>query len=257
MPTLRFQVINQTIRVAYDVSPALLERVRTAVQGRRDEHLNLNHLASTAERLLVQSPTGTTRVEILPDRADLVTQYFGEFTGPPAAAQRAEYAKAKVRSLVGLLTEAEARFKYVGITNLARCSAGEIGVDRLRMAAVAALSVPRSVSDDCDVFDFTLRVSRIVDANVYSNVNVGWYQTRMATFELPVGVPSGLRILRDWEFPVSDEGIEFRYDRNNKRGLFAGKQAWSSDEVAGIIDATMSDLGPALTRITSAVEARL
>jgi hypothetical protein len=196
-------------------------------------------------------------VEVCPDRADLVTQYFGELTAPEAVRQRAEYARAKVRSLLGLFTEAGARFQYVGITNLARCSGGEVGVDRLRAAAAAALSLPRAVTDDADVFDFTVRVSRVVDDRVYSNVNVGWYQTRMATFELPAVVSTGLRIMRDWDFPISDEGIEFRYDRNNKRGLFNGKRQWSSDEVAGIVDATMTGTGPALERITSAIEARL
>lgn len=254
---LPFQFLTQTIRIAYDLDAAIPSRVREAANGRRDEHLNPNHLASTEERLLVQSPTGTTIVEVRPDRADLTTQYFGEFSSPDASDRRVEYSRAKAGSLLGLLEAGGARLQFIGVINVARCSAASIGVERLRRAAVAAAALPGDLTDGDDVFDFTLRASRAVDEHTFSNVTLDWYQTRTAAFELAVGAAPARRLMRDWDFPIGDEGLEFRYDRNNKRGLFAGRRGWSAGDFVSVVEGCTRAAPPALARIATAIEREL
>jgi hypothetical protein len=250
---LPFQFVNQTIRVAYDMDATLLGRIRSL--GRRDGDLNVNVLQSTDVQLRAQSLTGTTVVDIRPNQADMVTPYFGDYVRPELAEERRSYAIAKLRSLLDLLLEGGAKLQQLGIVSRARASAMTIGAESVRGALGRAVHLPREFADDAEIFDLSLRVSRAIDDRVYSNLSVDWYQTFVARLELPIGgaLPQ-VHHTQIWDCPISDEGVEFRYDRNNNRGFFAGRREWTRDEFLMVLDAMMVDVGPALARVKRAIE---
>lgn len=248
-----FQFVMQTAQVQWDAEAGFLDRLRTSAQVRGDDgHLKLNTLASNTENVLLNSPTGRTVIQVSTERAILTTSYFGEFLASEEVPARTEYTQNKLRSLLQLLIEAGACLLYFELSNVARASVDSTSeADSVRRAVARSLGASAVLPQGEEPFDFSIRVSRQHGQDTFSNVHLNWYQTRS------IAIPSGVTFtrFRDWDMSLIQEGLEFRYDRNNKLGLLGGRRDWSVDVFLRIAREAMADMIPTLARVDSSVRA--
>lgn len=250
MASPRFEFRSHLVQMKFALGREGLREVRERATTRNDQ-LNLNHLASTDSALLLQSPTGSTEARITADQGTLTTRFFGSFVELDANDKRAEYAEKKQRLVLDMLAGAGASLQYIGVSVVARASVAQVedpGV--LQKAALHATGLHDDWTEREPSFDFSVRVSRRAEHDTFSNIHLHWYQDRRMTIE--IGRDSSLPPSRKdiWELPLVDEGLEFRYDRNNKRGLFAGRKDWSREDFLRIADDTIRGAPTALLPFT-------
>lgn len=116
--------------------------------------------------------------------------------------------------------------------------------------------MPPLLTEGGPVEDFSLRASRVVDDIAFSNVWLTWFQERAFSVQMPFGVPP--QVVRsvsvsDWDMPLVDEGIEFKYDRNNKFALQRGKLEWTVAELLTLVDGYTPAMMGALDRTQDAL----
>ena len=250
-----FEFRQQDVSLQYDAEPGLAVRIRERVrQQERDADLNVNVLLSQPDVLILQSATGSTLVEVHADRAVMRTRYFDEFTAADAHEGRADYTRRKARRLLDLLDAAGAKLLLVGIVSVARMEvpSGE-SPNALREHFRERFGGINVLTEGALPFDFVLRASRIADEARYSNVQLSWYQDRTFTLTMDTLAPARtvVKQVSDWELPLTGEGLELRYDQNNKRGLHAGRRDWSAADMSALIDRYLDDLPNAVRDITN------
>jgi hypothetical protein len=251
-----FRFLHQIIQIQFansiqTLSTDIQDVAKTRGQNR---HLNILFNASQDEKVILQSPTASTIVEVYPQSATLTTNYFGEYVAPEAWQDRLTYCLNKLDSLFELFEKVQAKPVYFSISNIARMSAGGEKPEKLRSAVKQALNIPDFMAENQSMFDFSMRVSREIlpedestNAQTFSNSYVSWYQSRSYS-----GPPK--EILNLWEMQLSEEGIEFKYDRNNKSGLMKGKRDWSFSDFREIANQTMRDLFNAFDPIDTRIK---
>lgn len=234
------------------------KRLKDAAKQTGPSDLNVFHGGSTDELVVLQSPTSSTRVAVKPDRAELKTEYFDEFMVSSEWSKRSDYSRAKVSVLLGLLESAGAKFSFIGLTTVAHWSTKSESPDRLRKAVSDAFPGVSNLSEGEVPYDFSLRASRIV-GDEFSNIFLNWYQSRSVTIavRMPRGAePQGLSI-NEWDMPLDDEGLELRFDRNNKHALFGGKREWTREALQQIVERTMTDMQGSFDSVVKALESKL
>lgn len=249
-----FRFIQQAIQLEYELQTDIPHKICEAAKERgSDRHLNVNALASKESITIIQSPTGSTQVQLLPSQTNMATYYFGEYAATEASESRKKYCHDKLSSLFYLLERAGVCPLYFGISNIVRMSAAGIHPDKLKKAAMRVLDIPSFMSEETPIFDFSFRVARVVPPKVegtppliFSNININWYQTR--SYSGPATM-----IIRIWDMNLNEEGLEFKYDRNNKYGLMSGKRDWSFKDFLEIMDQTMNDIGQAFQVIEEGI----
>lgn len=253
MPVPSFEFKSQAIQIDYAMGDGGLRAVRDA-SARANDVINLNHIMSSESSLVLQSPTGSSQVKVTSTRATLNTKFFAEFVPPDAGELRREYTGIKFRKVLELLEAGGAALTYLGFSTVAR---GPVSGDRERFhaAAVHAAGLHPRLTEGHECFDFTLRASRVADDDTFANIHLNWFQER--TIELPV-TPEQMGAIQHaqvnvWEMTLAGEGLEFKYDRNNKRGLFAGRRAWSSDDFLRIVSSSVAEAPSALKSFTDAM----
>lgn len=247
-----FEFRQQDIFLQFDADPGVADRIRARPAGAPDGELNVNALMSQPELLVLQSPTSSTVVEVAADRAVMRTRYFDNYVEMGRFTERASYARRKAERLLELLGEARAQLRFIGLVSLARRSIRETTAQDEVRQRLQRLDAVGLLSEGSLPFDFVLRVSRVADADRYSNVQLSWYQERAFSLTLDTLGPerAAFKQLHDWEMPLSDEGLELRYDQNNKRGLHGGHREWSPEQMLSVVDRYFADLAPAVRRIT-------
>lgn len=258
MPEVSFAFRTQAVQVDFQPPPGVVARLHAAIGQLRGDVLNLNHVASTDERLLLQSPTGSTQVEVVAGRVTMQTQLFGDFVAPAAGERRAQYMRSKLAFMLPVLEDAGAVLHYLGTSTEARASAASFG-DRssLHRAAVAAAGIRPELTEGQQCFDFTLRASRAVDDCIFSNVILQWYQDRAVTMQMIDPTQMVAARFAMWDLPLTDEGLQFQYDRNNKVGLFAGRRQWSAAEFVAMAGDAIAAAPAALSAFRPALVAAL
>lgn len=240
-----------SVVVQYAVDATLGARLRKVFENEgRNDDLNLNIAASQGERLVLQSVTGSTTVQVLPNTARLQTTYFGDFEIPSNDSKRADYAARKVGRLLALLDAGGVRLTFFGAVAEAHVEAPTGEENRLRSATLDALKISPLLGDD--VYDFSLRASCASSDDVFSNTSVNWFTTRTFALEGDAGAVPGL-VFSEWDMSPIAEGVELKYDRNNKRGLFAGKREWSSKEFLDIALGTLNDSRSTFEKLSSQI----
>lgn len=250
---MNFEFRQQDIFLQFDADPGVAERIRARPPEATPAELNVNVLMSRPDLLVMQSPTSSTVVEVAADRAVMRTRYFDDFVEMGRFAERAAYARRKAERLLTVLGDAGARLRFIGLVSLARKPLRETSAQDQVRRRLQKLDGVNLLSEGNVPFDFLLRVSRIADEDRYSNVQLSWYQERIFSLTLDTLGPerAAYKQLHDWEMPLSDEGLELRYDQNNKRGLHAGRREWSAGQMLLLVDRYFADLPDAITRITS------
>lgn len=238
LPPLTFS--QHVIQLEYGRDDGIPGRALESAKHLDGRALNLNHLVSDQNKTLLQSPTSSTVVEIGPAKCAYISHYFGEFAAPEASKARVDYCLEKLDALVPVLEAAKVVPMFIGVSVVVNVPAGGIDPKELKTAAVAALGLPGFLAESSGLpYDFSVRVAREITADdgspyLFSNVSMNWYQTR--TYSGPL-VP----VVREWEMQLAEEGLEFRYDRNNKAGLFAGRRQWGFSEYRRIAADTLRD----------------
>lgn len=256
MPNLGLKYRTMSALVHYAVDETLVERLRTAVAASgRDADLNLNVASSAKDRLLFQSVTGSTVVHVARTQARLQTTYFGDFEQPARATERSAYAEKKLGRLLTLLGECGARLTFFGAVVEARLDAPEGQGNELRAVVKDVLHVSPLMMSSEAVYDLSVRISSVHSDDVFSNTSINWFTERVFAFDGPPETAPGL-VLNEWDMSPGIEGVELKFDRNNKRGLFAGKRDWTADDFMGIALGAMRDAVPAFGKLESAIATR-
>lgn len=218
--------------------------------------LNMNQLMSSEDKLVLLSPTGSTVAEVFPSKIRMATRLYGNFSMPESGKIRAAYASEKLDYLLSSIREEGAEPLYVGVSSVARASAQSAkdsdGARRLKQLAASAIGWNPLLAESEDVFDFSIRVSREVGSSDFSNVYTSWFQER----RLDVPVEAGQSVhIGLWEMPVVDEGLEFRYERNNKRALLHDKRLkWSNEDLVSVVVKGIEGANRALSPVLSLVQ---
>lgn len=258
MPVVSFAFRTQAVQVDFDPPPGLVARLRASLGPLRGDVLNLNHVASADERLLLQSPTGSTQVEVVAGRITMQTQLFGDSADPAAGNRRADYMKSKLEFMLTAIEGAGAAIHYLGVSTEARMSASSFAdPTELRRAAVAAAGVQPELTGGQLCYDFTLRASRVMEDGTYANVTLQWYQDRAVTLQMIDPTQTVAARFAMWDLPLADEGLQFQYDRNNKAALFAGRRRWSAAEFVAMAGDAIAAAPGALAELRPALAAAL
>jgi hypothetical protein len=235
---MRFDYRQQDLVIQYDFNPAIIERLAATTEI--DPHLNVNRLLSNPSVTVLQSPTSSSLAEVSAGQAILRTQYFGEYIAPENRDAREQYTLAKAKRLLALLSSAEARFTVCGVVTVLRCSIREPSAQHIIKKKVQDL-LPGIAALSCggDAFDFQFRATRRKDGGRFCGIQLSWYQERGMFLPVTVGAPL---MISDWQMPLADEGLEVRYDQNNKAGLFDGRLVWSSSDFLALIQSCLRDM---------------
>lgn len=247
---------TQLVTIEYrHMDGASFRSMRGRMAAVSSPHLNLNQLASTDTKLVLTSPTSSSVVEVHTNKMLLSTRFFGDFTDKSAGGERASYVEKKVDYLLDVLDAEAVTPLYAGVSTTARASAQALsdtqGMHRVKQAAARALGWSPLLSEQQDIYDFSMRVSRVVGERDFSNISVAWYQERQLKMQAQAGqvVEVGL-----WQMPVIDEGLEFKYDRNNKHGLFHGQRTeWSRDVLLDVIHEGVASAEEGLSPIAAMI----
>lgn len=236
--------------------PIDMVALRENLRGRTGERLTLDAGGSNDTALLLRSTSGHTQFRIQAEEAALVTRYSEAYAAPgkEGAALREAYAIDKFADVVDLLALAGAQVSLFGAAVVARMSPSEADIARVRAAATAAFALNPLFAEGDDAFDFVVRASRAIGEHAFSNVQVGWYQERSIEFRLtPEQVATRTISFKEWDATLTAQGLELTYDRNNKKGLFAGKRTWSTDDLKGLLQGTLDGSTPAFVAVQDAM----
>lgn len=249
MTELPFRFAFHTVSIAFSPIQGLLDRVADRARKNADHVL---FVSRTDDEVLLQSGSGSTQVIVR--QADLLAQttYYGSFIEPPAWGARSDYALVKLDALLKVLSDAGARLSFIGLTLVARLSARNADREALRTAAATAFGASPQLTQDQPCFDFSLRASRVVEPDEFFNLYVNWYQSRSAAVAIHSG--SGLVLApQPWQMHLEDEGVEFRFDRNNKHALFRGDLMWTGDRMMEVAKRSVNDFRPAYEHLAGSL----
>ncbi len=226
-----------------------VDRLRANVDE-QDTRLVPNPQASSSNVIVVQSPTGTTRGQLASDRASLQSDFFDEHQVEGSHDLRFRYIAEKVEALLRWAERAEVSTTMLGLILVARSPVPRERRARVVEKAAGAFGLSAIVDEGAVPFDFVARASRVVDPWYFTNTQVSWYQVRSVSVGEPL-VPGQTVPVRvsDWEMRLEEEGLEIRFDWNNKHALFNGKFEWSADDHLAILGAMATSVPRVLARI--------
>lgn len=250
LPTYR----TCTVTVAFGEPLGSLVALRKKLVHGASEQLALDAAASNETSLLLKSTSGHSLLQLRADGAHFQTTYSGAYADHGAVELRRGYATEKLTALFDLLADAGAKVELFGVTVAARITCQEPDVQSLRDAAVRAFQLRPLFTEGEPAYDFVVRASRAVDADVFANTQASWFQERSITFQLTTDqVAQRLVKFKEWDMTLVGEGLELSYDRNNKRGLFEGKRLWPAEDLMRMLTDTLAASGGAFLGIHGAI----
>lgn len=255
---IQFAFIQQLVTLEFPPQEDLCRNLRNAPPVGLGHDLNLQHVNSNDGRVLMLSPTGSTQVQITSSQVTLSTQLFADYAKPANSDLRVSYLQKKLAAILTVLADKGVVFSYIGVSTIARASARQVNSpDELRSAAVQASGVDAAYLEGEECFDFTVRMSHVSGSDCFTNATLQWYQDRsfvLNSLELAQAAAARVPI---WDMQLTDQGVEFRYDRNNKHGLFEGRRTWSVQELEEIACSTVVQAPKALAPISLLINTRL
>jgi len=249
MIELPFKFTSHTVAISYSPIQGLLPRVEVAARKSADHVL---FVARADDDVLLQSSSGSTQVIVRPADALAQTTYYGTFVEPSAWSERSVYTLVKLDALLRVLSEAGARLAFIGITLGARLSNRDVDREALRRAASSTFGAVPQLTQGEKCFDFSLRASRIVEPDEFFNLSANWYQSRSAAVAISAGSGQVLAP-QPWQMQLDDEGVELRFDRNNRHALFRGDLSWSGDRMMEVAKRAMAGFRPAYEALAGAL----
>jgi hypothetical protein len=234
MMALNFKFQSASIQLLY--RPVDLARLRKGVEAIDKAEFSVT--GSLGTKFALTSPSGKSQGTADIDGAVINTNFLGDFQNIGSWAQRHEYLIRKIKALFAIIEGSETVHGFIGVTMIARSPADKAQ----REQAFKSLVPSRCLTQAEPVYDFTLRASRDLKGGLgFFNTYLNSFQTRTFTIQMPIGVPGPVSI-RDWEGALSEEGLEIRFDINNKKGLYAGKRDWTGDELLQLAKAGFEEI---------------
>ncbi len=227
--------VTMEMRVQYPPNAAIPAAMSAATPA--DRELNIAFLEGRDRRTLLQSPTNSTKGEVRADGTNLVTQYYGDFVAPGRHDLRKEYTTRKLHTLLDWLTRAKIRPDFLGLIATARIRVDRAQRENAVSSVVAGFGLPALVASD-RVYDFVVRASEAAavaeeeDPWCFANAQLSWFQTRQLSLspsEL-ASFPADRLVFRDWDLKLVEEGLEIKFDLNNKRALRNGRRIWATED---------------------------
>lgn len=258
--SLQYRHVSMSAQIMYDADRGILDKVSDHVKDQNNAHLTINRpLSKNNDRLVLQSLTGSSTVNILPHQSLLNTTYYDSYTGDASHPDRVAYACAKISTLLDYLAHAGARMSFFGVVSAARISINDNNLtkDALLNAVIKFIGCSPAIADNASLFDFSVRFST-TDEDCFSNVSLSWFEER--TMMVPItgqSGHSGVVYLKDWDMTVGNEGIEIRWDYNNKFALRNNDRLWDKSRYLKLTNRMFSTLPVTLARIKSGIEANL
>ena len=240
VPGLAFRFAFQTVSIQYAATDGLIDQIADNARSVGDGELIVVG-RNPDDSLLLQSASGSTQLVAGPDQTLSHTAYYGNFAEEGAWDERGAYGLRKIEALLGLLSSASARLSFIGLTTVAQLSVRDLNGEALRRAAATAFGVLPLLTEGEPCFDFSLRASRAVEPDVFSNIYANWFQQRSAPMSMGPAQMSH-RPFKPWQMHLDDEGVELRFDRNNKRGLYRGTTDWTAERFVAIARQAFADL---------------
>lgn len=234
--TCKFE--SQMTQVVFEASTDIVTALVSHLREHPSTELTVNFVETreaSGQAVVLQSPTGSTKIRVEHGRAIAQTTYFNGFVSPERWTERDDYFAKKSRTLLDALSACGVKLLMLGATTTVRIPNTKDADADFRLASHRAFAVPRHLVSDAEPYDFALRVSRVLDTNLFFNTHVGWYQSRSISVQVSLqGGPSLPRIPALWEAALEEEGIEIKYDWNNKAALFEGRRDWTADQLLNL-----------------------
>lgn len=227
-----FRFKNYSAHLLYE--NANLQQLRAAMEALSAEQFLVGPGPGTGFLLVTQS--GSSQAQVAADSLVLSTQFFDGYDEHQNSAQRDDYLLRKLDALGAALEHAGIQIFFVGVTEIARSEVGEHGIDSEKAQILRGFLTDRTLlSGADDAFDFTIRVARKLGAHAFFNSQLSWYQMRTQTIALGPSELGRPQTMHPWDGTLDSQGLELRFDFNNKAGLFEGKKLWSWEELRGVV----------------------
>lgn len=227
-----------------------------AVASLPQEELVLIQADRASPQFVMTSPSGSMQV-VLGDRsATLAVGFFGGFEELNAWSERRDYLRKKLGILLPALEAGGVRLRMLGITLKALWYVPNGEIAAVKRAMQSLLDPQGVLSPDADFYDFALRASRRHGVEGFFNTSFSWVQTRNYSVRPLVSSgtnPGFVAQFRPWEGQLVQEGVELRFDLNNKQALFAGDDTWTADRLLQFFDRIMPECEPATRDAVAAV----
>lgn len=215
-----------------------------------DDEFLIHPLADSAGYSLV-TPSGSSRAQVGAHETVISTEFFDGFEEADSRDRRDEYILKKLDAIGENLERGGVRFLFIGLTQIAQLPLIGNAAKHYRRATVPRLLArPEAMVGSGEPFDFTFRVSRHLGELAYFNVYVGWYQSRKHQILIRA---DELAVAHPWDGVLDSEGLEVRFDMNNKRGLYDGKKRWSWAELRGVVEIGLDEAGRSLGDVLEAL----
>jgi len=191
-------------------------------------------MSALPHRLVLLSPTGSSAAVIQGEQCTLQTRYFDAFAQLTATQRRRAYMAEKLEALFEVLRPGGFSPMFCGVVSTIRIEAAT-GVEEMELRKlVSRAAVIRDSQLSPEWQDFQHRISSPIDGLYFENVQVAWYEERVLTAVATPEMPAKLRF-REWEIPVTGQGIEVRIDMNNKLGLINGRTDWTREDFLKLV----------------------
>ncbi len=198
---------------------------------------------SLATQFALTSPSGHSQGMADVNAAVININFSGEFEKIESWEKRKEYIIRKVKALSAIVGGSETFHEFIGVTMIARSP----GDDSLRERAFKSVVPSTCLTQNQPVVDFTLRASHALGVNGFFNAYVSWFQTRMFNFMVPR--QTFQLMVREWEGALTEQGLEIRFDFNNKKGLYDGKRDWTTEEILELTEAGLREIKSAFEKL--------
>lgn len=196
----------------------------------------LSVVGRASDEVLLASPSGSSQALIGTREAQLQTTFFGGWEAANRWDERRTYFEKKVGELTRELDEAGAGLLMLGMVLVGHLSVNREDGEDVKKALSSLIPSTSLPDSNKAVFDFQIRASQVFSEDGFFNSYISWFESRSFNVPQPGArtITTTLKTFH-WEGILEDQGIEIRFDFNNKHGLFLSKRSWSADSLLDLI----------------------
>jgi hypothetical protein len=246
MPEFSFD--TNTLQIVFDSPDGAHNRlVSAAFSGKRQTEFRARATAGIDGPIHLVSTKGESRATIQNGTVVGQTSYPQHFTVAAAWQERSQDTSRKLGALLALLEEGGARPIFVALSYIAHMMIEPSQREIVKQRIAESLGMNRLAPGDVAA-DFQTRMGIGVGDSGFLSMSASWFQLRTYQMPIPTVPQGGIATVsfREWDATLSHEGVEVRFDINNKKGLYTGKRDWSIDELQDVVRTCSSKMPPML-----------
>jgi len=248
-----FKFKHQIVAAQLDAPADFLKRF--ARESRRvppDSLLRWQTGAGISGPVVLKSGSGHTNFVADGDVIRGQTRYAtDDYQEPTAWETRGAYSRHRLQALFQIIEQAGGMPMMLAVTHVAACPIAKVDGASVRQQIAHGLGILDVLNSRTAPWDFTLRSGRPVGNDCFLSVQVAWYQTRSFTVVPRPGQPT---TIREWEGHVDEEGIELRFDFNNKLALFSGRVDSTGSQIIEAVDSAQNALPGEFEHVCAVLE---